>query len=184
MTYCTGMPTDTVCAGGEAARVKSVTMTVYGTAVGREKLLPLLETLIETEFTPMGQDIAARRAGPVAVPTPQVPVHWTAVRGQLLGSVPAAAMTTAAPVEPVAEMVWVVPAVAVGKVFVTAESALTRPLPSTLAGADSTTPGSAMAVPNNVFLRFSRAVEAKAGLVAPASKQGADCRVSAAMAAT
>jgi hypothetical protein len=102
IAYCTGIPVATVCVGGEAARVKSVTMTVYGVGVGREKLFPLFETAIETVFTPIGQEMFARNPGPlpVAVPLPQLPVHCTVVRGQLFGSLPAATITAGAPEEP------------------------------------------------------------------------------------
>jgi hypothetical protein len=82
---------------GDAESMKSVTMTVYGITLGCEKLTPLFETLICTVSTPIGHDRFACSPSPIALPAPQLPVHFIAVRGHLLGSEPAPFKTIAAP---------------------------------------------------------------------------------------
>jgi hypothetical protein len=85
-----------------ADTVKSVTITIPGAVFGVEKLFPLLDTCMEIVFVPIGHDTGARSAAPAAAPDPQLPLHWTATRGQPFGSLPEAVRYREAPAELVA----------------------------------------------------------------------------------
>ena len=104
----------------------------------------------------MGHDRLA--CSPFALPLPQLPVHFTAVSGQLFGSTPAAVSTTVAPLLLVAFAVTVEPEFAVGSILIAESSALARPFPSTLFGIASATPGSGSALLIKAPLKLARAV--------------------------
>ena len=86
---------------GATDNIKSVTVIVKNGAWGwGRKLEPLFETPTLTVLTPMGQTTVACSA--LAIPFPQLPLHWMAINGQPFGSVPLPVNTTEEPPELVA----------------------------------------------------------------------------------